>query len=241
MERQVYTDHVLYEDTHWWFVSRRAIIKGVLDRYCRKRRQNMILEIGCGSGGNLEMLSQYGRLFAVELDDKVRQIALDRNLCVVREGDLPNNLPFQELFDVICTFDVVEHIDDDIGAVLAIAKKLSSGGKLIITVPAYAFLWSSHDVVNQHKRRYTRKQLVNLVKSAGLTVEYVTYFNFFLFPLVLIGKILNNISGSKKSHLEQGTSSVQNSILRTIFSFEKRLVPKLVFPFGVSILLVARK
>ena len=159
VKRQAYNEMFLHEDHHWWFIARRNIIQGILNRFTQDSSINNVLEVGCGSGGNLKLLSNYGQLYAMEFDKATREAANQRNICQVREGSLPNNLPFNERFDLICALDVVEHIDDDFQSIKSIAALLNPGGTLLVTVPAYQFLWSAHDVANDHKRRYTKTSL----------------------------------------------------------------------------------
>lgn len=241
MKREVYNEMYANEDIHWWFVARRSIIQKVLDHYFRDKEQRKVLEVGCGSGGNLQMLKAYGNISAMELYDEARGLANSRNICHVKKGKLPNDIPFDNGFDLICMLDVLEHIYDDLAALQSIRDKLNQKGKLLITVPAYKFLWSGHDVVNHHKRRYSKKQLTGLVSQSGLKVKYATYFNIFLFPVVAVVRILNNILGKNSGSDVNLTSMPVNNLLTNIFSSEKALLPKIFFPFGVSILLIAEQ
>lgn len=240
MEREVYNKMYLYEDVHWWFVARRLILQKILDHFY-SREKGRILEVGCGSGGNLHMLSSYGDVFAMELDDEAKNIANCRNICNVKKGSLPDNIPFDEGFDLICMLDVLEHIDNDYAALQSIEKKLNENGMLIITVPAYKFLWSAHDMVCHHKRRYSKKELTDIVNKVGLSIEYVTYFNTFLFLPISIVRFLNNfIRRGNRSDINLPPNTI-NGMLKKIFSSERKFLPYISFPFGVSLLLVAMK
>ncbi len=241
MKPEAYGEMYENEDIHWWFVSRRAIIRKMIDRYIDGGDTLKILEAGCGSGGNLSMLDSYGELYAMEMDDNARRMANSRNVCHVKKGSLPHDIPFNYEFDLICMLDVLEHIDEDAAALEAIQKQLKPGGKLIITVPAYQFLWSGHDSALQHKRRYVKNRLTSLVSRSGLAVGYATYFNTILFPAVFLVRMLNNIKGKNDGSDVYPPSAPVNHILKTIFSIERTILPKIVFPFGVSILLIAVK
>lgn len=241
MDRQAYFNLSKHEDNHWWFIARRIIIGKVLKNYFAGRRNATILEIGCGSGGNLELLSNFGKVHAMELDEYCIEIANKRNICQVKRGSLPDNLPFNEKFDLICMFDVLEHIEDDLEAVKAVSERLSVGGMLLITVPAYGFLWSSHDVALNHKRRYIKKRLLDIVSNSGLRAVYSTYFNTFLMPVVLLVRLFNNFMKKSRSDDLKTNTGVVNKFLSWIFSSEKILIPSSSLPFGVSILIVARK
>ena len=125
MKRESYNEMFANEDAHWWFVARRLILKKILDQYYRDKKPGKLLEAGCGSGGNLQMLNTYGNIFAMELNDEARSMANSRNICNVKKGMLPNEVPFDDGFDLICMLDVLEHIDNDLGALQSLKKKLN--------------------------------------------------------------------------------------------------------------------
>jgi SAM-dependent methyltransferase len=239
MQRDAYLQLYSNEDRHWWSVSRRMIVQKVLDCYLPDQDARSILEVGCGSGGNLELLSNYGDLCAMELDDDAREMAKRRGIGIVEKGSLPDDVPFTQTFDLICMLDVLEHIDDDLRTLQEIKKRLKPRGKLLLTVPAYGFLWSAHDVALAHKRRYRKKQLIQLVKLSGLKTLYTTYFNTFLFPVVAAARFLNNALGKKGGADMKMPSNVMNDLLIKIFSSERIFIPGISLPVGVSILLVA--
>lgn len=241
MEREAYSEMNANEDIHWWFVARRSIIKKVLDHYLRNKEKREVLEVGCGSGGNLQMLKAYGNVSALEFDDEARGTANSRNICDVRKGELPNDVPFDNGFDLVCMLDVLEHIDDDLTVLKSIADRLNAGGKLLITVPAYEFFWSEHDVVYHHKRRYIKRQLTRRVSKSGLKVKYATYFNTLLFPIVATVRILNSTLRKNSGSDVSLPSMPVSNLLAKIFSSEQVFLPTISFPFGVSILLIAEK
>ncbi len=247
MEKDFYLQYASVEDKHWWFVARRQIIKQVI---CRLNLPNnaQILEAGCGTGGNLQMLSRYGQVSAMELDQIACQLANQRQVTHVKPGSLPDNIPFEKDYDLILILDVIEHLDNDLSGLEALYYKLKPGGYLLVTVPAYMFLWSEHDEINHHKRRYRLKALKQVVKKAGYEVDYGSYFNTFLFPLVAIVRILAKLlpKQDKKNQNQISSDLVVpsksvNQILKFIFASERYFINKFPFPFGVSILLLARK
>lgn len=241
MDREAYFNLSKYEDKHWWFTARRIIIDKVLKVHFPDRKNAKILEVGCGSGGNLELLSNFGIVHAMELDEYCIEIADKRNICHVKHGSLPDDLPFDEKFELICMFDVLEHIDDDQKALKTVSESLGDKGVLLITVPAYSFLWSSHDVALNHKRRYVKKRLVDILANAGLRSVYSTYFNTFLMPVVLLVRVFNNFVKKSRGDDLKPSSEFVNKLLSRVFSGEKYFIPSFSLPFGVSILIVAKK
>jgi len=160
----------------------------------------------------------------------------------VRQGYLPDNVPYDEgLFDVITALDVIEHIDDDVGSLKAMHSLLKPDGKIVITVPAYMFLWSSFDEINEHKRRYTRPELREKLIEAGFTIEKISYYNTLLFPAVFIVRMLNIILNRDGASDIDMPSKPVNSILGFIFGLEKYLLRAFNLPFGVSVLAVVKK
>jgi SAM-dependent methyltransferase len=241
MDKELYAQLSLNEDKHWWFVGRRKIIEAVLDKFFKKSSSNNILEIGCGTGGNLALLSTYGKLTAVELFDEAIEIATKKNICPIHKGSIPGNLELEDKFDLICMLDVLEHIEDDSAAANYLASQLNPNGMLLMTVPAYMFLWSAHDEIHHHKRRYTRSGLEAIIINSGLKMKYSSYFNTFLFPIIflarLAGKLLNKAEASDVSM----PSPIVNLALQSIFQLEKFMLKMTALPFGVSILVIAEK
>lgn len=239
MERKTYDEMYASEDCHWWFVARKLVLQKIIGQYLQNKKPSTVLEVGCGSGGNLKMLSTFGQISAMELDDEARDMANKKNLCQVKKGKLPNELPFENGFDLICILDVLEHIDDDLAALQALKAKLNQQGTLLITVPAYQFLWSAHDVASHHKRRYSKQQLMQVIAKSGLTIQYITYFNTLLFPVIAAVRIMHNILGKTTGSDVSMPSKFVNNALKTIFASERFLLPNISLPFGVSILVIA--
>lgn len=227
------------EKSHWWFIGRRAIMDSVLNKFINNKN-NQILEIGCGTGGNLELLKNYGIVSAVEPDQHAISITMGNGFLSVQKGGLPDSLPkFDKKFDLICLFDVLEHVEDHLSGLKNCKKLLNPNGKVIITVPALKLLWSQHDEVHNHKRRYTNKEIISLVSQSGLKIVYCSYFNFFLFPTILLTRLVKALLNSKKGSDLKKQNSFFNVILKNIFSFEKYFIPRLILPIGVSIVVVA--
>jgi SAM-dependent methyltransferase len=227
------------EDSHWWYVGRRAIIARFIESMALPR-DAQILEIGCGTGGNLAMLRGFGSVTAVEADRDACTYARSKRRIIVEQGRLPGplNLPGSS-FDLICLFDVLEHVDADEEALLAIRKLLGPAGRLLLTVPAHPWLWSSHDERLEHQRRYSRSQLLDLLRRAGYRVRRCSYFNAFLFPAIVVGRAIDRVLGRKRATGTAIPLHPLNSLLGSIFSLEARMVGTRGIPFGASILVMA--
>jgi SAM-dependent methyltransferase len=239
----VYTALAGAEDQHWWFRGRRAIAAHIIERLALPADAT-ILEVGSGTGGNLEMLSRFGRLFATELDTEARAFSDRRGIVKAEKGILPHQIPFGDRrFDLIAAFDVLEHLDADFETLVALHARLVDQGKLLITVPAFPFLWSAHDESHHHKRRYRLRPLVRLFERAGYRVLLASYCNFWLFPLVAAARLPDRFAGTgrqKRIDLPIPPAPL-NDLLEKIFSSERYLHGIVSLPFGVSIVLLAQR
>jgi len=159
----------------------------------------------------------------------------------VRPGRLPADLPVPDGWaDVVLLLDVLEHLDDDAAALATARRALAPGGLLVVTVPAYRWLWSDHDVALGHRRRYAAGELVGRVRGAGLSVERVSYFNMLLFPAVATVRVWKRLVGDRTHDLHR-PSDRWNRRLGRVFALERPLLPRVPLPFGSSLLLLARR
>ena len=194
MDRAVYANMAEIEDQHWWFVARRQILATVIARLGLPVSPR-ILEVGCGTGGNLAMLARFGTVVGIEPDDEARDRAAAKGGFDIRSGRLPTDLPIEPAsFDLVAGFDVIEHLDDDVGCLRALAGCLKPGGTAIFTVPAYGFLWSRHDDLHHHKRRYTCSGFAAALAAAGFSQMRTTYFNTLLFPLIAAVRVVKTVA-----------------------------------------------
>lgn len=240
MSPDAYLEMSETEDRHWWFRGRRQILS-TLVKSLGLPPQARILEVGSGTGGNLRMLSRFGVVSAMEMDASARQIAHRKlgDSFDVRAGHCPAEIPFRgERFDLICMFDVLEHIDEDTQTLRALGSLLAPGGRLLVTVPAYQWLWSAHDEFLHHKRRYTAARLRRVADNAGLAVRRLSYFNTLLFPLAAIARLKDRLLGSGKATGTDVPSGPVNSALERIFGLERHLLASASLPFGVSLMVV---
>ncbi|MBT3811767.1 MAG: class I SAM-dependent methyltransferase [Gammaproteobacteria bacterium] len=214
----------------------------IIDKYLTKHDNNKVLDIGCGSGLMLNTLEKIGQTYGMDMSDDAINFSKEIFNGKVEKGLLPDQIPYEEnFFDLITALDVIEHVDRDIDSLKAIRSRLVSGGKAVITVPAYMFLWSSFDEMNGHKRRYTLTELNTKLVQAGFTVEKISYYNTLLFPVVFVVRMLNNVLKRDGASDVDMPSRPLNFILEKIFGTEKYLLKFMNLPFGVSILAVVRK
>jgi SAM-dependent methyltransferase len=242
MERNVYHRLDQLEGEHWWFCARRRILKSVIARFAPRNAGLRLLEAGCGTGGNLRMLSEFGLLDAFELDDEARSIARCKLPIDVKSGMLPDGIPFKPgTFDIVVAFDVIEHVERDVESLAKLRDQLAPGGRLMMTVPALPWLWSQHDVTHHHFRRYTRSQLDSTLRRAGLEPLRISYFNTLLFPAIAAVRFCKKVLGLKERGDDSMPSSFVNGVLKKIFGFESNLVGRVPLPIGISLLAVAQR
>ena len=239
MERAAYREMADLDQRHWWYRGRRQILAQLIRREVRPPQNASILEIGCGTGHNLEMLGQFGKVDAIELDDESREIAqvrLGRDIMSARLPEL-SGVP-EHHYDLIAALDVIEHIDDDSEAIAAISTRLKPRGKFLMTVPAHPWMWSAHDSVNHHKRRYSKASLRRLIEGSPLKLERIGYFNSLLFPLAVADRLVSKMRGRDEADVKLPSTPL-NSGLEAVFAAERHLVGRLPLPPGLSLFAVA--
>jgi SAM-dependent methyltransferase len=239
MDRRVYDRMAEHDSTHWWYRARRDILADYLTREAKLPADARILEIGCGTGHNLPMLATFGTVDAIEIDPAAREIASARLGKPVGDAPLPAlpGVP-RGAYDLIAVLDVVEHIEDDVAALAAMKQCLAPGGKILIAVPAHQWMWSAHDVVNHHHRRYSKGSLVQAIRAAGLKERKLGYFNSLLFPLAAAARVAGRLTGRDDSDDSPPAGPV-NALFERIFRVERHLVGRVPMPIGVSILTLA--
>jgi SAM-dependent methyltransferase len=244
MEQHTYAIMNRVEDKHWWFVGRRAILEEFLRQIIRdakSRTQNpQILDIGCGTGANLEMLAQFGDSEGVDVSDDALEFCRQKGLKASK--GLAESLPYSdESFDVVTALDVVEHLDDDIAGLKEMHRVLKKGGDALIFVPAFMWLWGVQDDISNHRIRYTKKQIVERLEKAGFQIQRATYANLTFFAPILAGRTIMKLTGIKPESENNVNVSALNGIFGKIFSAESLWLRNFNFPFGVSIVIRAKK
>jgi SAM-dependent methyltransferase len=239
MDRVVYDSMAALDQRHWWYRARREVIAALIRRCAMPPEGAEILEIGCGTGHNLAMLSEFGSVSAVEVDPAARAVAEGRLGKAVLNAPLPELAGVQEhAFDLVGAFDVIEHIEDDAAAVAAIAVRLRPGGRFIATVPAHQWMWSAHDIVNHHHRRYSLNGFRQLIESSPLQLERIGYFNSLLFPVAVAERMASKLRGKDDSDLALPAAPLNTALERT-FAAERHLIGRVPLPPGLSLFAVA--
>jgi SAM-dependent methyltransferase len=238
MERVVYQQMAELDDRHWWYRARRKILADLIRREAKLPPNARILENGCDTGHNLAMLSGFGHVDGLELDDEAAALSEKRLGRGILRSPLPELDGVAEDYDLIGAFDVIEHIDDDRAALAAIATKLKPGGKFIMTVPAHPWMWTAHDVANHHKRRYSKRSLRALIQGSPLKLDRIGYFNSLLFPVAVAERALSKLRGKDSGDVSLPPKPL-NAALEAVFGSERYLVGRLPLPPGLSLFAVA--
>lgn len=239
MDPSAYSDMARDQDFHWWYRGRRRILYEYIKRL-DLGRDPKILEIGCGPGGNVPLLKEFGEVYLMEMDHFSCEFVKRKFGLDVREGHLPDNIPFKDtFFDLICMFDVLEHIKEDSEALRALKGHLNQGGMILLTVPAYQWLFGRHDEVLHHYRRYNIDKLGAILEKEGYEITFWSHFNTFLFPLIAFVRLIERWLGSGKPSAGTQNSCI-NFFLWKIFSAERFILKYIKFRFGVSIVIAAR-
>ncbi|MBK7392226.1 MAG: class I SAM-dependent methyltransferase [Chloracidobacterium sp.] len=244
MQQHTYAIMDEVEGSHWWFVGRRAILESFLKPICSSlitRNSSLrILDVGCGTGANIEMLSQYGESEGVDVSDDALEFCRRKGLKV--QKGLAETLPYaDESFELTTALDVVEHLDDDIAGLKEMFRVTKRGGYSLIFVPAFMWLWGVQDDISNHRIRYTKRQIVERLETAGYTVERATYANWTFFAPILAGRTIMKLTGIKPESENNITISGLNGPLGKLFGAERFWLKHFNFPLGVSIVVVARK
>jgi ubiquinone/menaquinone biosynthesis C-methylase UbiE len=240
----LYDDFFHLEQNHWWFIGRRKIILSLIDHH-NKQVPCRILDAGCGTGYTALALSRYGKVSALDPSEAALDYVKQRGIESVKQGSM-TAIPYpSETFDIVTALDVLEHIEDDRSSIAELCRVLRPAGILVITVPAFNFLWSPHDDINLHKRRYTAAEIRNKIESSGLKIHKLSYFNFFLFPAILLVRFFRKAfpapNEEAKSDFSIFNQGFINTMLQKILSAESKLLIYFNFPCGLSLVCVAKK
>lgn len=233
-----------YEDRHWWYRGRRRIVQNELARLSFSADAR-ILDAGCGSGRLLDMLAEYGSVSAIDMAEGNVERARGRGYADVQQAVI-ENLPWDdETFELVTSLDVLEHTVDDRAALQEVLRVVKPGGRLLATVPTYQSLWSNHDVLNHHYRRYNRRTFVRAAQEAGWDVERLTFFNSVLFPPAATVRMFQKM---RREGVDEHRPDAELSPPWTYSMLEVPLKAEAAWlrgnrtiPFGLSLLAILRR
>lgn len=239
MRTDLYEDLYKTEDVHWWHKAKRRFVKQLITTHIHKKSLT-ILDVGCGTGKSMDELSSLGGVWGVDISDEALLFCKKRNLTHVKKGEA-EHLPFQkDFFDVVCALDVLEHVDDE-ASIREIKRVLKNNGFIIISVPAFSWLWSKWDEVLHHKRRYDKKQLERILKKEGFAILKNTYIHSFLVIPILIIRKLKQLQHKQYTSDFQVNNGVLNRLCSFLSELEQIWINRYDMPFGTSVLCIAQK
>ena len=244
MEQRYYEEYFDVEDRHWWFLGRREVILRLLETSLPTAgRPSRVLDVGTGTGTMLTHLARFGEAEGVDVEEEAVRLSHRRGATAVRHYD-GERLPYDEcIFDLVTALDVIEHVDDDEAILREMRRVTRPGGHVLVTVPAFPFLWGGQDEISHHRRRYVRQELRAKLEHAGLQVERVSYFNMLLFPPIAAIRLVRRrrlAATDAHSDFDIPTDAI-NGLLARMFAAEARVVSKVDLPFGVSLIALARR
>jgi 2-polyprenyl-3-methyl-5-hydroxy-6-metoxy-1,4-benzoquinol methylase len=239
MDQRVFDAYVEMESEHFWRRGKRNLVMGWLKNQS-DFSNGRVLDVGGAASLVTQQLCIFGDVTVVEPDATMVELVKKNRGIKVIQGRFPG-LPVFGKFDIITLLDVLEHLEDDRGALLELHSYLKPNGKLVITVPAYMWLWSEHDEILHHKRRYTRAALVKLLESAGYRVVRASYYTALLLPLMALQRVSSEISSKLNSNRElnyrpRTPIKPLNAALSSIMFIERQILRIASLPFGGGII-----
>jgi SAM-dependent methyltransferase len=240
MKPEEYEKMYAAEQTYFWFVAKQRTIRRILSRFI-EQNSPAILDLGCGTGTNLDSLGRFGEAYGIDESDLALGFCQRRGLGLLAQGRA-ERLPFCEnCFDLVCALDLLEHLADDDAALGQAFRVLKPGGILLVTVPAYPSLFGAHDHALGHKRRYKKADLGFKVKRSGFSLIKTSHYMSLLFPATLLIKLYQKRFGSRTETIRYHVHPLLNRFFLFLCELEARLLVYLDMPVGTSILLIARK
>lgn len=243
MEISEYKNIFDNERSHFYYVGTHNAVIKFLDLYLSKRRNNIILDAGCGTGELMKNLSKFGKVYGIDINDEALKFTSKNHIKNVKKASI-TNIPFQDnKFDVVVSIDVLYHkaVKNDLEAFNEFKRVLKPGGILIIKSPAHDWLRGSHDVVIHTKRRYSKIQLVDRLKKTGFETLKLSYINISLLPIAIIKRLSESILKSKPSSDVGKLPKLVNNTFLGLYNWETRIITKTTIPFGLSLFAIARK
>jgi SAM-dependent methyltransferase len=243
MQRNELEEMSAVESDHWWFTGKRLFMRRLLGDHLHSAGKPLrILDVGCGTGANAVELGTYGEVTASDRSLDALGMAAGRGVRRLCAASAPD-LPFADgTFDVVTAYDIIEHVEDDFGFIKELERVLRPGGALAIHVPAWPSLWSGHDVILEHKRRYTYRSLRKLLANTGLRLEHLGWASCVIFLPTAVIRWARRLAGGGERAADQAiVPRPLNSMLRVIYRVEAELAATVGLPFGVSLAAIAVK
>jgi ubiquinone/menaquinone biosynthesis C-methylase UbiE len=249
MEAYLYEDMYVLEDTHWWHCSKRQLVIEALQKWIastpsiRSNKKLKLLDVGCGTGKNAETFAQFGEVYGVDFSSDALKFCKKRGLTNVKKADVEKKIPYPtNTFDVITLLDVLEHIEEA-PSLKEIYRVLKPGGYLLVTVPAFKWLWSNWDVVLHHKRRYTVAMLEDSLQQQGFHIKFSSYVYMFLVAPMYLVRLVKSLfsTGNEYQSDFQLSSPLINTMFTLAANIDRKLMWLLRLPFGTSVFAAAQK
>ncbi|MFC1663751.1 class I SAM-dependent methyltransferase [Patescibacteria group bacterium] len=242
MNNKEYEKLYKFEHFYWWHIGRRDIANSFLERFL-KNKENQILEIGCGTGGNLEVLNKWGQVIGLDISKEALNFCKKRGFTNLILGKAEKISLSDNSCDLVLALDVLEHTKDDKRVIKESWRVLKGGGFFLAIVPAYKFLWSEHDEALGHKRRYSILEFKKKLREADFKIIKISHLVTFVFPLVLGYRILRKtlFPKSKKNTAYVFLPGFINDFFIFLLKLESFLLKYFNLPFGTSIICLAQK
>jgi len=243
MKKEEYQRIFELEEKHWWYLGMKKIATSLLSPQIKNKNNLEILDAGCGTGGMILCLQQFGKVQGIDLSKEALNYCRKRGLKNIFQASV-EKIPFPDkTFDLITSFDVLYHqwVKDDLVAIREIYRVLKPGGYFLVRVPAYDWLRGKHDKVVYTRHRYTREELVTETRSAGFKILRATYANTFLFPFAVAKRFLEKILPEEKTSDVKLLPNFLNSLFTKILYLEAAAVSKFDLPFGLSLFVLTQK
>lgn len=242
MEEKVYHSNFNVESTYWWFTARAHIIHSLINSVCALPKGATVVDVGCGTGGFLSELATDYTAIGTDTSPLAIEYCRKRGMKHLHLGTLDDFPADAWTVDAVTMLDVIEHIEDDKAVVKQVFDLLRPGGYFIASVPANPWMWSAHDVIHMHHRRYTKRSFGALLEGAGFTQKKLSYFNSFLFPLAALKRLTQKNLRPEDIHaVVDPVPPVVNSLFHSVFAAEAAVLKRTSFPFGVSLVGIFQK
>ena len=231
------------DEGHWWFLGMGEIMESVLNIFMNNREDSKILDVGCGTGWFSKKLLKYGNVWALDMEEIALDICRERGINNLVNADAAA-VPFPDkTFDLIVCAEVLYHqfVDSDATVLKEFYRLLKPGGIVLVTVPAHSYLFGPNDKVNLTRRRYSKRQLESLFKTAGFKIRLISFFNFFLYPVAIAKKILEIFFPQKNKSAIRTTPAVLNLFLFNLLKIEAFMIVRFGLPQGISLICVGEK